>query len=335
MNKPFFSIIVPFYNVENYIDDCIKSIQLQSFIDYEVIFVDDNSSDSSSEIVNSYISNNSNFRVISLTDNLGMGIARNLGIEKANGDYIIFIDSDDTVEPDLLSSVFNELSEHKFEADVVQFNYNIVNVNLELISKSDYKNKIHKIYNKDLQDLGSFNINTIHSNCFVDNVPNCWAKSYKRDFLLKNKITFPDTLFEDSVFSNLVLLNASKIIYIDKCLYNYRRGRPRSITSSKSKKVFDIFKNISILRHYLSNNKFSKYKCQFNNFVLYQIATAKACLPKEYLGEFRKECKKHLSVIQYLCIAYLLKDKKGTAIRFLSFSYWLYKLNKKKWKFTE
>ena len=96
MKKPKFSIIVPVYNTEKYLKRCLDSIKSQSFKDYEVIIVNDGSTDNSSDIISKYP-----YKIIN-QENLGLSRARNNGVKEASGDYLIFLDSDDYIEKDLL-----------------------------------------------------------------------------------------------------------------------------------------------------------------------------------------------------------------------------------------
>lgn len=331
MQDVFFSIIVPFYNVENFIRDCCISLKNQNFSNFEAIFIDDGSKDKSHEILEKEIINDPRFKIIS-QENAGLPEARNKGMSYAKGEYLVFVDSDDFVSVDLLKELNSILSIFKYE--VVQFNHNLVNFNGKLIKRFSLRDKYKKIYGKDLIENNPFNVNLIKNNCFVDFIPNCWTRCYSREFLIKNKIKFPDTLFEDSVFSNKVLVKAEAIFYIDKNLYNYR-SRDGSIMNSKTTKVLDIFKNITSIRVFLEENNLNiSFKKQLDNYELFQVATAVACLPPAFNKEFDKKCRHNMSIKQYLSIKYLIFPKKSI-LRFLSVFYWLYKLNKYKWKWSD
>lgn len=106
--KTIISIIVPVYNVEKYLNRCIKSILNQTFKDYEVILVDDGSKDSSSKMCDEYALKYTNFKVIH-KDNAGLGFARNSGLDLAKGKYIMFVDSDDYLERDMIENLYNDL----------------------------------------------------------------------------------------------------------------------------------------------------------------------------------------------------------------------------------
>ncbi len=328
MRQILFSIIVPFYNVEKYIRDCLISLKKQSYQNFEVIFVDDGSKDNSYNILESEIGNDTRFKILK-QQNTGLPIARNNGMSLAKGEYILYVDSDDFVSPNLLTTLSNVLSERDY--DVVQFDHNLVDMEGRFIKSLSISEKLKKIYGIDLVENNLFNIDLVKENCFVDIVPNCWTRCYSRSFLKKNKIDFSDTPFEDSVFTNKVIVKANSIFYINEFLYNYRT-RDGSIMNSKSNKVFNVFKNVEILKSFLKqNNLYSSYKKQLDNYELFQVAAAVACLPKSSFPEFKNLCKEKLSFKQYIFIKYLLSPRKSI-FRFVSPSYWLYKINKHKWK---
>ena len=322
------SVIIPVYNVENFIKDCCISLKKQSFSNFEAIFIDDGSNDRSIEVLKEEIGDDLRFKIFS-QKNAGVSAARNNGISYAKGEYLLFIDSDDFISVELLKELNDILLSYKYE--VIQFNYNLVNLNGHLIQSVSLREIYKKIYGKDLIKNNPFNINLIKNNCFVDFVPNCWTRCYSKEFLLKNNINFPNTLFEDSVFSNKVLVKADSIFYIDKNLYNYRT-RAGSFMHSKTTKVLDVFKNVEDLRFFLEENNLSaSLKKQLNNYELFQVATAVACLPSSFIVEFDNQCKKNMSIKQYLSIKYLIFPQKSI-LRFFSVFYWFYKLNKRKWK---
>ncbi len=330
MQNSFFSVIVPFYNVENFIRDCCLSLKNQSFSDFEAIFIDDGSKDKSLDILKDEIGKDSRFKIIYQL-NQGQAVARNNGLHNSSGKYILYLDSDDYLSNNLLETLHSVLNHNKQE--VIQFNYNLVDLDGKFIKASSLRNSIKRLYGIDLKESSSFNINLIKENCFVDLVPNCWTRCYSKEFLLKNNIAFPSTPFEDSVFANKVLVKAKSIYYIDKALYNYRT-REGSTMSTKSRKVLDVFKNVEIMRAFLEENKLiDSFKKQLNNYELFQVATAIACLPFSLRKEFVEICKRKMSFKQYLYIRYLLFPQKSI-LRFFSIFYWLYKLNKHKWKWN-
>ena len=117
---PKISIIIPFYNVENYIAKCINSVKNQTFTDFECILIDDESPDTSKQIAEQIIQNDKRFRVISQL-NKGLGGARNTGLDNAKGEWVVFLDSDDYWERDFLRIMYEKAT--KYNADIIVCRY--------------------------------------------------------------------------------------------------------------------------------------------------------------------------------------------------------------------
>lgn len=120
MSNPYFSVILPIYNVEKYLERCVESVLSQNFTDYEMILVDDGSSDFSPKICDEY-EEKYNFIKVIHKKNGGLSSARNAGFEQATGKYILWFDSDDWVEKNTLSLIYNATKES--EVDIIKFNY--------------------------------------------------------------------------------------------------------------------------------------------------------------------------------------------------------------------
>ena len=122
MNNPFFSLIIPFYNSENVLMKCIQSILGQTFNDYEIILVDDLSIDSSNVIAGKYAEKEAKLKLIQNTNNLGVSYSRNNGLKIANGKFIVFVDSDDTLNTDALSKIYKTVINNN-HPDLVVFGF--------------------------------------------------------------------------------------------------------------------------------------------------------------------------------------------------------------------
>ena len=133
------SIIVPVYNAELYLDRCINSVLNQTYKEFELILIDDGSTDSSLSICYDYASKDSRIVVLS-KKNEGAGLARNEGLKIAKGDYIGFVDSDDYISPDMYREMYRKAIEN--DADIVQCGYLKVDEKDNIIAKSNYQNKI-------------------------------------------------------------------------------------------------------------------------------------------------------------------------------------------------
>ncbi len=210
-----FSIVVPVYNVEQYLDDCLKSLQEQAFADHEIICVNDGSTDHSREILSEWETRIPQLKIID-RKNGGLSAARNTGLAAATGNYIIFVDSDDWVEPTML----NRLAEEANGEDMICF----------ACRKSD-NGATDDFVPEQTDGWNYYNRHAIehHEVPFV-----CvWQRCYRREFLLDNRLWFREgILHEDNEFTPRACLKAKSIKVIPNVLYNYR-VRPNSIMTSR------------------------------------------------------------------------------------------------------
>lgn len=216
------SIIVPVYNAEKYLSECIESLIKQTYKCLEIILVNDGSTDNSLKICEGYAKQDDRIKVRSI-ENSGVSIARNLGIDISTGEYITFVDSDDWAEPNMLEFAINKLKESA--SDIVIWSYfkNYYNKELELslIPGGDQVFESNKdiLYLKSIYAM--YGEETIKESVSTGTV---WCKLYKRDFIKKNKLEFNPLLTrsQDTIFSINAFKRAKKISYFDKSLYHYR-----------------------------------------------------------------------------------------------------------------
>lgn len=216
------SIVVPVYNVEEYIDECIKSIINQDYNDFEIIIVNDGSTDSSGDMIKKY-AELENVKIIH-KENGGLSSARNTGLLSCSGDYILFLDSDDKFySNDVLSSSANKIIQD--DLDILIFDYCIWDNQSDEIYRhlKQLENKIvtgKEFYNKSVKE------NKITSVV--------WNKMIRKDLLTVNDLTFVDGLiFEDVVYTPTVMYTAKKVMYLP-IIGLYYRQRAGSIMSSTS-----------------------------------------------------------------------------------------------------
>ncbi len=233
------SVIVPVYNTEKYLKNCIDSLLKQNFEDYEIIVINDLSPGNAEEIIKSY--NDKKIVYIKNKTNKGIGYNRNLGIKKAKGEYVCFIDLDDYVKEDFISKMYNYSKENNLDLCVCDY----VNVDEE-------GNKLKEF------NLSDFCITNYEENnkilCEINLAP--WNKLYKKDMLVKNKIEFSETLkYEDLSFVALSIKNSKKIGKINEQL-NYYTIHNNSETTTRDKRVFDIFKQLDIVRDEYKSGKY-------------------------------------------------------------------------------
>ena len=220
------SVIIPVYNVENYIDECIQSILAQNFVNMEIICVEDGSIDDSLQQLIVHAEKDSRIKIIQHDKNKGLSAARNTGLEHAVGKYVLFVDSDDYLATNALKILYQEAEEK--QVDIVYFNY-IKFFDSSLKEKS-IPTKSWKKYDKVYTGKEFF--------CMMlkDNQYKCEAcrQFLRRDFLVEHQITFlPGILHEDNLFSFYTAMEAQRVCNLNKELYYYRQ-REHSIMQTKN-----------------------------------------------------------------------------------------------------
>lgn len=212
------SVIVPVYNVDKYIEQCIRSILLQTYTDIEIIIVDDGSTDRSSEICDN-LSLLDNRIIVIHQKNEGVSSARNVGINEANGKWICFVDGDDYLHPQMLEKTIS-ISENQ-NSDICLCDYYMVYDN----GKQKRNKTIDLKYDELItpQKLTEFCLKTSIDNKICIGVP--WGKLYRKDYIINNKFSFVPKLKrnQDIVFNLYSFSNASKISYCNFAGYYYRK----------------------------------------------------------------------------------------------------------------
>lgn len=239
-SKTLISIIVPVYNIRRFLKKCINSVINQEFKDFELILVDDGSTDGSSLICEKFANKYEFIRYISQV-NGGVSKARNTGISIAKGKYIVFLDADDSLEPLSLKSLFYEAE--KNNSDMVIGSYN----------KIRFSQKVGKVIrNKEFISKKEFWDNIEKYRSYI-NTP--WAKLYKTEIIKKNNLLFElgRTIGEDFKFNRQYLQHIdSNITILEKIVYNYRMGGLAS-TVVYHNNISNLRK--SILDEYIEYNK--------------------------------------------------------------------------------
>ncbi|MBR1680398.1 glycosyltransferase [bacterium] len=223
--KPKISIIVPIYNVEKYLRECLDSLINQTLKDIEIICVNDGSTDSSAQILEEYKLKDSRIKVIS-KPNSGYGHSMNVGIENASADYIGILESDDISKPEMFNDLYSLITE--YDCDFVKSDYYLY-----------YSQKNEIIHNKMIKEKDSFKVTNAKENpelLFL--TPSIWSAVYKKEFLLKNDIRFletPGASYQDTSFHDKVFMCADKILLSNKSYVYYRQDNENSSVNSKSK----------------------------------------------------------------------------------------------------
>lgn len=244
---PEISIILPIYNVENYLERCLNSIKDQTFKDFEVLCINDGSPDNSQAIVERFVAMDSRFKTF-IKPNGGLSDARNYGLARATSKYVMFIDSDDFVELDVLSEVYHKAESLALDIVIFDFYQLYVIDNTRKIIANDFDQELIYTLEEKPELL-----------CYVNNA--AWNKFYRRTLFSDNKIQYPVGYHQEDLGTTPKLLYLAKSIgFVNKPLYNYLVDRPNNITQQYDKKIYHIIDmNIEYLEFYKQNDVFVKY----------------------------------------------------------------------------
>lgn len=262
---PKISIIVAAYNVDKYLEQCINSIVSQSLRDIEIIIVNDGSTDNTRSVIEKFQKNDERIIVIN-QENSGISKVRNIGLGKATGEFVLFVDGDDWIQHDSLLKLYNLAKIEK--ADVVCFNFFYAYKDKNIIC-NDFK-----VFDK--LDSHEF----IKATLLLDISPVIWAKLLRREFLVDNMIKCPEYVAfgEDMVTSVNIALNSKKVAFLNEPLYFYRQ-REGSISKELSEKVLTIEKAVEFIGELLDkydkmNIFMDEYKyIVYRNMYYYLVVT--------------------------------------------------------------
>lgn len=235
------SIVLPIYNVEKYLPKCLDSVLGQTYVNLEIICVNDGSPDGSEKIVRDYMKADSRIRLIS-QQNQGLSGARNTGIENAKGEYIIFLDSDDWLDPETVQTAICEIK--KENAQLVMWSYvrefpnasvpkNVFEEERIVFDGDNMRNRLHRrmagLTGAELCDPSN-----------ADSAVTAWGKMYKTDCI--KSCRFVDTKIigtEDALFSLTALCNVDKAVFINRHFNHYRKDNDTSLTRKYKPMLFD------------------------------------------------------------------------------------------------
>ncbi|MCH0565464.1 MULTISPECIES: bifunctional glycosyltransferase family 2 protein/CDP-glycerol:glycerophosphate glycerophosphotransferase [unclassified Streptomyces] len=229
---PRLSLIVPAYKVQGYLSECLDSVLGQDYTDFEIIAVDDCSPDGSGAILDDYARRDARVHVIHLTQNVGLGHARNAGMEKARGDYILFLDSDDTMTEGALGAIADRL-DATGDPEILIYDY----------ARSYWDGRIERNYRADLlRSDGQDVLRLADRPQLLDLLQIVWNKAYRRDFVDRVGLTFPTGYYEDAPWTYCSLISAESITLLDRVGVLYRQRREGgNILKTTSRKHFDVF----------------------------------------------------------------------------------------------
>jgi glycosyltransferase involved in cell wall biosynthesis len=222
------SVVIPVYNVEDYLRQCIESVLKQTLKDIEIICVDDGSTDSSLSILEEYASQDNRIKIIKQA-NGGAGAARNNGLRNATGDYLSFLDSDDFFEPDMLEEAYNKAE--KYKADFVVFNSDQYHMDTQKFVEVPWV-----LRKKDIPPYMPFSYRQLTDNVFKTFVGWAWDKLYNRQFVLEHDLWFQEQrTSNDMLFVFSALVVAKRIAINDRVLAHQRRGGGASLSVTREK----------------------------------------------------------------------------------------------------
>lgn len=298
------SVIVPVYNVEKYLKECLDSLLNQTYKDIEIIIVDDGSTDNSGKICDEYKNKNKNINVIH-KKNEGLGFARNTGLENVHGEYVTFVDSDDYVEKDFIEKLYNYMVEQK--VDMCKSGFERVNNKRDILSIRKYDNYI---YNK--EEI---------KNCFIpriigslpdkkDSIEMCvCGVLYKTSYILKYGIKFPSEkilISEDMFFNIDYMKNINKACTIDYVGYNYRYN-PSSLTRKYRKDRFEaskyFYKELKKKLEILGYDDLTMLRLSRLFFIYIKV-----CISQEKFQVSNKKYKDSLKKIDTICNDSLVRN---------------------------
>ncbi|WP_144123032.1 bifunctional glycosyltransferase/CDP-glycerol:glycerophosphate glycerophosphotransferase [Catellatospora sichuanensis] len=225
------SIVLPAYKVQGYLRECLDSILDQGFADVELIAVDDRSPDHCGEIFDEYAARDSRVSVLHLAQNVGLGEARNLGLAQATGEYVWFVDTDDTLTPGSLETVARALREQAPDVLIVDFERTYP---IGRPRRSRLRRSLAAAAGPNGADLQSRPglVKTIHT---------VWNKIVRRDLLAKLDLRFAPGWYEDVSWTYPLLVGAERIFTLEEVCYAYRQRRQGAITRTVNPRHLEVF----------------------------------------------------------------------------------------------
>lgn len=258
---PKISVIIPVYNVEKYLRECLDSVVNQTLRDIEIICINDGSTDNSLEILREYEKQDSRIKIID-KKNEGAGAARNLGLKSATGDYVIFFDSDDYMEFTALEKLYQNITDNNADISICK--------SYEFYDGEENKRVMdYAIKNQLIDNKSVFSPQEVNKYIFQFCVGWPWDKLYRREFVLKNGLTFQNLHHSnDTRFVLLSLACADKISITEDCLVNHRRHKS-SLAETRTNNPDSYYHAlISLMKNLKQKNLYKLYEQSFVNYCI-------------------------------------------------------------------
>ncbi|MFJ6796422.1 CDP-glycerol glycerophosphotransferase family protein [Streptomyces sp. NPDC091268] len=239
---PRFSVIVPAYKVQAYLQESLDSVLTQSYPDLELIAVDDASPDACRSIIDEYAARDPRVTAVHLAHNLGLGPARNAGLARATGDYLLFLDGDDTLAPGALQAITDRLKATG-SPDVLVYDYARTFWTGELV-----RNRLsHR-----LSEEGPASFRLADRPALLGMLMVVWNKVYRREYVEREGLEFPPGFYEDTPWTYPALLAAESVAVLDRVCVHYRQRRTGSILTTSTRRHLDIFDQYDRVFGYLA-----------------------------------------------------------------------------------
>lgn len=266
MTQPKISVIIPVYNVENYLSFALYSVCHQTLREMEILVVDDGSTDNSRKIIKQYEERVPNLLLIDMPENSpgGSGIPSNVAIERARGEYIGFVDSDDWVEPDMFEKMYSLAKEKNADIAICDF---------QLFD--EIRKELEPAYDRPIwEGLTNSKVTRLdpaEQKHLLKLSPVPWRKIYRRDFVEQHGIRYPegDYFFEDNPLHWQTLIHARSCVLFDEVLCYHRTFREGQTRNFAPERLLAFFDHFATVRRYLEESgKFDEYELYFFEWVV-------------------------------------------------------------------
>ncbi|MFC7016238.1 CDP-glycerol glycerophosphotransferase family protein [Streptomyces viridiviolaceus] len=283
---PRFSVIVPAYQVQAYLHECLESVLSQSYADLELIAVDDCSPDACGTVIDEFAARDPRVRPVHLPENQGLGPARNAGMERATGDYLVFLDGDDTLTPGALQAVADRLKETG-EPDVLVYDYARTHWTGEAVRN---RAAAH------LTERGPAPFRLTDRPELLELLMVAWNKTCRREFVERAGFVFPPGYYEDTPWTYPVLMAAESIATLDRVCVHYRQRRG-SILGTPSERHLDVFAQYDrVFAHLESDPELDRWRPVLFRRMADHLATVFGRpdrLPRHLRAEFLRRARVH------------------------------------------
>ncbi|WP_241000040.1 glycosyltransferase, partial [Streptomyces sp. Tu 4128] len=284
---PRFSVIVPAYQVQAYLHACLESVLSQSYQDFEVIVVDDRSPDACGAIADEFTDRDPRVRAVHLAQNQGLGPARNAGIERAVGDYLVFLDGDDTLAPGALRALADRVKETG-DPDVLVYDY----------ARTYWTGEtVRSLAAAHLTEQGPAPFRLADRPGLLRVLMVAWNKTVRREFAEREGLTFPPGYYEDTPWTYPVLLTAESVATLDRVCVHYRQRRRGSILGTPSERHLDVFTQYDRVFAFLeSHPEHDRWRPVLYRRMCDHLATVFTRpdrLPRSLRGEFLRRARVH------------------------------------------